>query len=53
MAKLWIRPANLKSAALDSEIGATLADAITSNAVVKSFGAEDREAARFAATVKA
>jgi ATP-binding cassette subfamily B protein len=52
MAKLWIRPANLKSAAMDSEIGATLADAITSNAVVKSFGAEGREAARFAATVK-
>jgi ATP-binding cassette subfamily B protein len=53
MAKIWIRPANLKSAAMDSEIGATLADAITSNAVVKSFGAERREEARFAATVKA
>jgi ATP-binding cassette subfamily B protein len=53
MAQYWIRPANLKSAAMDSEIGATLADAITSNAVVKSFGAEDREAARFARTVQA
>ena len=53
MAVFWIRPANLKSAALDSEIGATLADAITSNAVVKTFGAEKRESARFAATVKA
>ena len=53
MAQFWIRPANLKSAALDSEIGATLADAITSNAVVKTFGAETREEARFAATAHA
>ena len=53
LAKLWIRPANLKSAAMDSEIGATLADAVTSNATVKAFGAEAREAARFAATVSA
>jgi len=53
MAQLWIRPANLKSAALDSEIGANLADAITSNAVVKTFGAEKREESRFAATAGA
>jgi ATP-binding cassette subfamily B protein len=53
MAKYWIRPANLKAAAADSEIGANLADAITSNATVKAFGAEGREAARFAATAKA
>ncbi len=53
MAQLWIRPANLKSAALDSEIGANLADAITSNAVVKTFGAETREEARFAVTASA
>ena len=53
MAKLWIRPANLKSAALDSEIGAGLADAITSNATVKTFGAERREAERFARTAAA
>jgi ATP-binding cassette subfamily B protein len=51
MAKVWMRPANLKAAAMDSEIGATLADAITSNPVVKSFGAERRESERFARTV--
>ncbi len=53
MAKLWIRPANLKAAAMDSEIGATLADTITSNATVKTFGAEAREAERFARTAAA
>src|ERR1700761_3351953 len=53
LAKFWIRPANLKAAAMDSEIGANLADAITSNATVKAFGAERREAARFAGTAKA
>ena len=52
LAKFWIRPANLKAAALDSEIGANLADAITSNATVKAFGAEKREAARFAVTAR-
>ena len=50
LAKYWIRPANLKSAAMDSEIGANLADALTSNATVKAFGAERREAQRFAKT---
>jgi ATP-binding cassette subfamily B protein len=44
----YVRPANLKSNALDSEIGAALADAVGGNAVVKSFGAEGRENARFA-----
>ncbi|HEY4031671.1 MAG TPA: ABC transporter ATP-binding protein [Caulobacteraceae bacterium] len=53
LAKFWIRPANLKAAALDSEIGANLADSITSNATVKAFGAERREAARFAGVAKA
>jgi ATP-binding cassette subfamily B protein len=53
LSRLWIRPANLKAAALDSEIGATLADAITSNATVKAFGAEGREAERFARTASA
>ena len=53
LAKFWIRPSNLKAAALDSEIGATLADAITSNATVKAFGAERREAERFAKTAAA
>ncbi|CAN5280731.1 ABC transporter ATP-binding protein [soil metagenome] len=44
----YVRPANLKSNALDSLIGASLADAVTSNPTVKSFGAEAREAARVA-----
>ena len=45
----YIRKANLKSNALDSQIGAALADAIGGNAAVKSFGAEAREETRFAA----
>src|SRR3984885_4421587 len=49
----FIRPANLKSNALDSRIGAALADAIGANQVVKSFGAETREEARFDVTVQA
>ncbi len=48
MAARYIRPANLKSNAYDSRLGATLADAIGANAVVKSFGAEAREEARYA-----
>jgi ATP-binding cassette, subfamily B, bacterial len=43
----FIRPANLTSNALDTQIGGALADAIGGNAVVKSFGAEAREEARF------
>jgi len=43
---LWARPANLKSVALDSRIGGALADSISSNATVKTFGAETREEAR-------
>lgn len=35
----------------DTEIGASLADAVTSNATVKMFGAEAREQARFDAVV--
>jgi ATP-binding cassette subfamily B protein len=49
----YIRKANLKSNALDSQIGASLADAIGGNAAVKSFGAEVREEARFAAITAA
>ena len=48
-----LRPLNLISNALDTRIGATLADAVTGNAVVKSFGAEARETARFAAVTSA
>ena len=48
-----IRPVNLRSNALDSKIGAVLADAVSANPIVKSFGAEDREAERFAQTTAA
>ena len=48
----YVRPANLRSNALDSEMGAALADAIGGNAAVKSFGAEHRESARFGKLVE-
>lgn len=44
----YIRPANQESNRRDADIGGALADSIGSNAVVKSFGAEAREDARFA-----
>lgn len=44
----YVRPSNLRSNALDSQIGGALADAVTSNPTVKSFGAEAREAERLA-----
>jgi ATP-binding cassette subfamily B protein len=43
---LWARPANLRSVALDSRIGGALSDSISSNATVKTFGAEAREESR-------
>lgn len=48
LVKVYARPANLRSNALDSRIGGALADAVTSNPTVKSFGAEAREEGRFA-----
>jgi len=48
LVKVYVRPANLRSNALDSRIGGALADAITSNPTVKAFGGEGREEARFA-----
>ena len=42
----YIAPAARISNAWDTKIGGTLADALTCNAVVKSFGAEAREDAR-------
>jgi ATP-binding cassette subfamily B protein len=48
----YIRPANLESTALDSGIGAALADAIGASPVVKGFGAEAREEARFNAHIE-
>ncbi|HET6971058.1 MAG TPA: ABC transporter ATP-binding protein, partial [Phenylobacterium sp.] len=46
LTQLFARPLNLKSVALDSRIGGAIADSISSNATVKSFGAEAREEAR-------
>src|SRR5438046_5668104 len=42
----YIAPAARVSNAWDTRVGGTLADALTCNAVVKSFGAELREDAR-------
>jgi ATP-binding cassette subfamily B protein len=44
----YVMKANRRSVAMDSRIGGALADAISSNPVVKGFGAEKREEARFA-----
>ena len=49
----YTQPANRISTARDSAIGASLADAIGANGVVKSFGAEAREEARFNGVVEA
>jgi ATP-binding cassette, subfamily B, bacterial len=48
VSNFYVRKANLRSVALDSRIGGALADAISSNPTVKSFGAEAREEARIA-----
>ncbi len=48
LTSLYARPANLRSVALDSRIGGALADSISSNATVKTFGAEPREEGRIA-----
>jgi ATP-binding cassette, subfamily B, bacterial len=47
----YIAPAARVSNAWDTRIGGTLADALTCNAVVKSFGAEAREDERLARVV--
>ena len=47
LAVRYVRPANLISNAKDSAIGGAMADAISGNAAVKSFGAEEREVVRF------
>jgi ATP-binding cassette subfamily B protein len=51
--RVYVRPANLRSNALDSRIGGALADAITSNPTVKAFGAEPREEARLGSVTAA
>jgi ATP-binding cassette, subfamily B, bacterial len=47
----YIAPAARLSNAWDTKVGGVLADALTCNAVVKSFGAEEREDARLARVV--
>ena len=47
----YIAPAARVSNAWDTRVGGTLADALTCNAVVKSFGAEVREDARLARVI--
>jgi ATP-binding cassette subfamily B protein len=47
----YIAPAATVSNAWDTRLGGTLADALTCNAVVKSFGAETREDARLGGVV--
>ena len=46
-------PLNARQVAMDSRIGGALADSITANAVVKSFGAEAREAERIGEVTRA
>lgn len=53
MSQYYIRPANLVSNKRDSDIGAAIADAISSSLTVKSFGAEAREEGRLEARLKA
>ena len=47
----YIAPAARVSNAWDTKVGGTLADALTCNAVVKSFGAETREDTRLSAVI--
>ncbi len=47
----YIAPAARVSNAWDTRVGGTLADALTCNAVVKSFGSEEREDARLARVI--
>ena len=48
----YVTSANRRSVAMDSRIGAALADAISSNPTVKAFGAEMREEARLAGVTR-
>ncbi|HLH86992.1 MAG TPA: ABC transporter ATP-binding protein [Xanthobacteraceae bacterium] len=48
----YVAPAASASNAWDTRLGGTLADALTCNAVVKSFGAEAREDARLDGVVR-
>jgi len=48
----YVRAANRRSVAMDSRIGGALADSISTNPTVKSFGAEAREEARIATVTR-
>jgi ATP-binding cassette, subfamily B, bacterial len=52
LAKYYIQDANEKSNSADTEIGASLADAVSANPTVKAFGAENRELTRFTGVVE-
>lgn len=51
MASNWVGRASRLSNLWDTRMGGALADAVTCNAVVKAFGAEDREDARLGRVV--
>jgi ATP-binding cassette subfamily B protein len=48
----YVRKAQMRSVALDSRIGASLADSISANPTVKGFGAEAREEQRMAGVTR-
>lgn len=52
LAATYVAPANTQHMAADSRIGAVMSDAISCNAVVKSFGAEAREDQLFEQVVR-
>ncbi|AZU02565.1 ABC transporter-like protein [Glycocaulis alkaliphilus] len=47
MSALYVRPQNIRSNRIDSELGGAVADAMSGIATVKGFGAEGREDQRF------
>ena len=53
MTLVYITPATRRSNRYDSKMSGALADAVTCNAVVKSFAAEEREEKRLSAIVRA
>jgi ATP-binding cassette, subfamily B, bacterial len=51
-ARYYIHKTNMVANSADTAIGASLADSVSANTTVKAFGAEAREAARFAGKVE-
>ena len=47
----WVAPAGALANSWDTRLGGALADAVSCNAVVKGFGAEEREEARLAGVI--